>query len=106
MKDGVIMKENFCFDSEREWTEDCSLEMCSESFMIGRAVREKIDLGATREDKEILSLEEACFATSSSTASSRRLPPSRRVSTDDIKKTLAVKVDFLLYLHIFLCCRE
>ena len=47
MKDGVIMKENFCFDSEREWTEDCSLEMCSESFMIGRAGVKTVGLGAT-----------------------------------------------------------
>ena len=61
MKDGVIVKENFCFNSEREWMDDCSLEMCSESFMIGRAVTEKIDLGASREEKEILSLAEACF---------------------------------------------
>ena len=49
MKDGVIMKENFCFDSERDRNEDCSLEMVSESFMIGRVVIEKVDLGDTRE---------------------------------------------------------
>ena len=49
MKDGVIMKENFCFDSERDRTEECSLEMVSESFMIRRAVIEKVDLGDTRE---------------------------------------------------------
>ena len=32
MKDGVIRKVNFCFDSERDRTEDCSLEMFTESF--------------------------------------------------------------------------
>ena len=45
MKDGFTMKENFCFYSEREWTEDCSLEVYSESFMIGKV--EKNVLGDT-----------------------------------------------------------
>ena len=36
MKDGVIRKENFCFSSEGDRMEDCSLEVITESFRIGK----------------------------------------------------------------------
>ena len=36
MKDGFVRKENFCFISERDRTEDCSLEAVKESFRIGK----------------------------------------------------------------------
>ena len=41
------MKENFYFDSERDRAEDCSLEVYSESFLIGRDAVEKAVLGDT-----------------------------------------------------------
>ena len=59
MKDDVFIKENFCFVSERDRTEDCSLEKYSESFIIGRDTIEKADLGDTRERQRDTDLEEA-----------------------------------------------
>ena len=47
MKVGVIRKVNSCFNSERVKTGDCSLEMTTVSFRIGRAGIEKVGLGAT-----------------------------------------------------------
>ena len=45
MKDGTVRKVNFCFNSERIWTEDCSLETNTELFRIGEAEIEKARLG-------------------------------------------------------------
>ena len=36
MKDGYVMKVNLCSISERDRTEDCSLEAVKESFRIGK----------------------------------------------------------------------
>ena len=46
--DGAFMKENFWFESERRWTEDCSLKKCSESLMIGIEKVKEGDPSATR----------------------------------------------------------
>ena len=62
MKDGVIMKEKFCLDSERDRTEDCSLEIVSESFMIRRVVIEKVDLGDTRERRRDIKSRRSLFS--------------------------------------------
>ena len=43
MKDGFVRKENFCFISERDRTEDCSLEAEKELFRIGKS-RKKLVL--------------------------------------------------------------
>ena len=43
------MKENFFFVSERDRTKDCSLKKYSDSFIIGRDVMEKADLGDPRD---------------------------------------------------------
>ena len=61
MKDGVIMKENFCFNSERDRMKDCSLKMVSESFMIGRVLIEKVDLGDTRERRRYTKSKRSLF---------------------------------------------
>ena len=62
MKDGVIMKEKFCLDSERDRMEDCSLEMVSESFMIRRVVIEKVSLGDTREKRRDIKSRRSLFS--------------------------------------------
>ena len=49
MKDGVIRKVNSCFNSERVRTGDCSLEVTTESFRIGKVRIEKASLGDTRQ---------------------------------------------------------
>ena len=43
MKNGFVRKENFCFISERDRTEDCSLEAGKELFRIGTS-RKKLVL--------------------------------------------------------------
>ena len=47
MKDGVIRKVNSCFNSERVRMGDCSLEITTDSFRIGRVGIEKVGLGTT-----------------------------------------------------------
>ena len=79
MKDGAVRKVNFCFNSERIRTEDCSLETDTEFFRIGEAEIEKARLGDP--DRTDIKPKEA---------SSRCLPSTSshpRVSIFNIKKT-------------------
>ena len=49
MKDGFVRKVNFCSILEKDRTRDSSLEVITESFMIGRVRTEKASLGDTRQ---------------------------------------------------------
>ena len=55
------MKENFCFDSERDRMEHCSLKMVSESFMIGRVTIQTVHPGDSREGQKDVESSESFF---------------------------------------------
>ena len=101
MKDGTVRKVNFCFNSERIWTEDCSLETNTELFRIGEAEIQKARLGDP--DRTDIKPKEASSRCLPSTSSHPRESP---YSTSRRLKTVKVKFSVSPNLSAAVCVKE